>query len=498
MMKCLNCQTENDEQNITCRTCGLSLHSARANLYLDRAEVSINSGRSDEASASMVMADREMLTLSSEQRSQYLLTARAFYLQGLIYYNRGALDQARAELLLVVRNLEARTDGAALLVKAFNVLGNASYYQGQIDEALTHYQRSSEIAISVGDHIGASRALGNEASMCIGQQAIEEALAIYNRSLDHARLSNDPLALAQSYRVLGWMHANYGSLQLARDYIAQSLNLVERLEVLDIRCLILSEAGNIYTKCGDLERAEDCLRKAEVLIHGTGNRLVEEGVEVNMAELMRQKGAVPTWYDYATRAFRDSDSSLFLRSEASLQLAYYYIKHQDWVRTRRHLRWLSDALNQTKDATGYDKATVDHIRALLYSGLGEWQESDKCFTLALASDALSYYELATVWEEYATMLLLWAATEASAATRTAAEKAVAEAAALFRQLDVPQRVTYVYALLTTSPPAALATPIKDCLLTQLTVFGSRAHVSAPLRVSPLVFRQSLILQPQLA
>ncbi len=448
-MNCLECRADNPTRAPLCRQCGASLRPARANLYLDNTDASLDQGHYDEAREHLAHADTEMALLSPEQRDKYLLTARAFWLQGSIFYSRGEMAPAKEELNLARAALEGRQHGQLLLADTLNKLGNVCYHQGEMDAAIEYYQHSSVVGLQAGSYGVASKATNNLGNISVIRGRVDEAVAYYMQALEMAKLAANATHLAQTYRTLASLHSHYGPFSRALEYANHALALRERIDNVDARCLVTCEAAAVFIKYGELDRAERYLREAAQLVSGSGGKLSEQTVALYMAQLMRHKGDHQAWFNYAMQAY--NDASRLLKSDTALELALYYITQQDWTKARRHLRIL-------KELAGYEPSTEDmdtlnRAQALLYSALGEWDEAEGYFQLVLASPTYSRYDIAITWREYAEMLTRRAVADLALVEQ--ARAALVQAASLFRDLELPHQLAHVETMLTRLSIAAL-------------------------------------------
>lgn len=438
-MKCLECNTANHEGGTTCVSCGASLRPARALLYLERAEQELNEGKMSRARADIARFDIEMLTISPELRERYQLPARSFWVQSLVYYNKGQMNEAKRELQQAQISLEANPDGSPLLARILNRLGNINYYQGRIDEAVVIYQRSSELSAEAGDHTTAARTMFNLGSIYFDKQKYEQAIASYEHGLTEARVSNNPNVLVQANAMLASVYSQYGPFNRAVAQIEQALALLPQVEGVDARALMLKVAGEVYMRMGDLDRAVQYLQQAADTILEGGSKPSSELVGLAFAELMRQRGEVELWYSYIIMAQQAGSNNEVIQSEAALQLAHYYVSRNDAVRARRHLQHLETMLTTDLQITAEDIIYIRRAQALLHTVLGDWDTADKHFREAVAQNTFSKYDLAMVWRDYAAMLRRRGEFEQQPTWYAESEAAYAQAATLLEELGLPNR-----------------------------------------------------------
>lgn len=449
-MQCFVCQTENRESAITCVKCGASLRSARAQLYLDRAEADVNTGRFEQANKNMAKADSEMLMVSSEERERHRLTARAFWLQGNIYFFKGMMPEAKEEFQLAEQNMTA-ANGGPLLALVLNRLAHVSNYEGRFDDAIDYLRQSIAQATLANDHATAAKATANLGNVYSEQGKGKEAAELYAQALVHAEASGEPAARAPMYRLLADHYAAFGPFSQALEYADKGLALANQLDDLYIRALSLADAANIYMRYGDVDKAVYYLHDAYELTHRTGNKLATEAVMLNIAELMRFDEYTEhqqPWVEGALEDFSETLISTLSKGPYALQMAYYYIRQQDWG----HLNRLSYQLKQINTTTmmPIEILQMNAARAMIHAALGEWEQAAAQFALAANSDKLSPYERAVINEDYARMLLNRARVKHDPEVEAQVNTALKEAASLYREMGLPQRAGKIESLLSLS------------------------------------------------
>lgn len=449
-MNCLECQTSNKEAELACSGCGHSLRPTRANLYLERALLHASAGRYDLATAELNRADIEMVSFNPAQRSRYQLTARAFYVQGLIFYHQGQMEMARDVLAASVTELEGQPNSNALIAQALNMLGNISYYEDKLDEAMSQYQRSSDLAVVAGLGSTAIRAVSNLGLIHLSQGDVAAALSYYHQGLTLAEQEGDVNVLAGINRMIASLHSRYGPQDVAVEYINKAVALEPQLDNFQIRCLVIGEAGCVYARYGDLPTAEQYVREAYRLLRQASPKAAWYALVVGLAELIRQQGSPHAWFNEAYWEMISNDTDANQRDEAALHLAYYYVSQQDWERANRHLHLLRDRLRRADRLKPAEQAQLHHAAAVIQAALGQWAEATTNFETVLASTDLYPYTLAVAWQEYGTMLQAKAEATAEQSVKTAACAAWREAARRYHNLHSPHHEAAVWLRLETN------------------------------------------------
>lgn len=444
-MKCFNCGEPNQRDALTCVSCGASLRAPRAKLYLDEAEAAVNKGNYEVAAANLTRADQEILLLTRAQRQEYLFAARAFWLQGSIYYSKGEMEAARAELLLAQRDLESHSGGRAMFADVLNRLGNIDYLQGRIDEAIVFYERSSEMAMAAGAHVVAAKVLGNLSNIVLGKREVEQATIYLKASLEQAELGADVNAMASVYRNLASLHGQYGPIPLALEYAAKAVTIARESKDPSASCMVIADAARLYLRCGDIERAEAYLRETLDLAQSSANKVAKESITLRMAELMREKGNSEAWLAYIMSVLNSSMTGAIFKAEASLQLVEYYISRRDLSKAQRQLQQIRD--REGENLLEDDAAFLERAEAKLNAVAGDWEKAAALYQRVIDSNLFSRFELGTTWQDYGTMLLQRGVAESDPAIRAEGLHALKQAALLYRQVGLPNRLAEVEVLL---------------------------------------------------
>ncbi len=442
-MECLACHAVNADRVRSCTVCSASLIPARTQWELDRAEVEIKKGRFELAALHLAKADGSLLQLPASDNYRQFLSARAFWLQGLIYYYHAQTDAAAAEMAQAADLLEGYTGGEGLRAQALINLGNINYYKGHMEVAASYYDQATEMAVLAGAHTAAARAMNNRANIHSAHGQSVDALNLYHAALHQAELSGDATALAGCYRLLSATYQQIGPYSQALEFVNKALSLRGQIDDQAVVCQIINQAASLYLTYGDLEQAEQYLREAYDQARREGNKLLQWEIVNNLIELSRQKGDTERWFNYASRTFNNPSTTLG-KTSAALQLVRYYLSQSEAEQARIYVRWLKNnalaADRQLEDELMYNQAA-----ALLHTAEESWGVADSFFQRAIevAAEQDNPISEAEVCEEYAAMLRQQASSENSHTAASHAEATLRRAADLYRQLGIPSRLQAV-------------------------------------------------------
>lgn len=271
MLVCPQCQHTNDLGMTACANCAASLRAASAGWQLDQAEAATDQGHYALARKHLLTADREMVSLGVAEREEALLTARAYWLQGLINYRQGQLVAAQADLLLSRASIMRQGQGMEMLVRLLNLLGNIAAYQNKYREACDYYEASILVGEQARVKGYTATALNNLGSMYDELGEVAAATTTYTKALRQAESSGEPTPLLQAYRSLALLYANHGPFELALDYARQGIAISSQVNKPVSRSHMLADLSSVYLEAGQLDVAEVQLQAAYELIRNSNS-----------------------------------------------------------------------------------------------------------------------------------------------------------------------------------------------------------------------------------
>jgi len=223
-------------------------------------------------------------------------------------------------------------------------LGSAYYYEGRSPEALEVFQKTAELARAIGNKKGLSRALNNAAGVLGDLGRYEESLGYFYQCMDVARELGD----------------------VPMQYTA------------------LKNIGDLYVRLGDPDKAEEpleeSLRLGRQLKH---SEMVNDPAKVATEMSLLSLGEMELAREHYTVALDDFEQVRAIHPDNPLyemqMLEGMAEAHQKLGEPEKSIELLTQALPLAeKTASGHD--------ALIFSNLGESQESLGHFDDALASE----------------------------------------------------------------------------------------------------------------
>ncbi len=217
----------------------------------------------------------------------YILAAEALNILGIIEFETGAIPAARE---IYRRALAVGGSNLELRARIEQNLGILSNIQGDLPEALQHYQRSLDACRSVGDEHGCAIAYHNLGMISSDQQLWDDADRYFTSSAEIARRNGD-------VRLEGLCLLNHCEVHLARQHYdfakesaEEALAIFDRLDAQLDKADVYKVLGIVYRDTGRHALAESRLTAAIDLAMGTGSVLSQAEATRELARLYQAMG----------------------------------------------------------------------------------------------------------------------------------------------------------------------------------------------------------------
>jgi len=380
-------------------------------------------------------------------------------------YFRAEYDSARAMLLEAVHR--APTD-SALQARALTWIGLAAFRQGDYATAHTIGERALALKLRrrfTADLFRSYNALG---LLAWQEGRFHEAIRQFSRAADAARATHDSAAQATAFGNLGSVYMDVGAFREAREGLLAMQRVAHARGNARTEANATNNLGQLAIRVGDPGAAIELLGRARELYRTAGSPIGEENA----------LGQLGTAYDALgdpQRAFAYLDSALALAQrhglpkEASEDLQLTAELYEEAGDHQRALEFLARAarLADSLDARG-TQATIARDAARSQAALGRLDLARERATAA----ARLHGEAGARYDRLLDLLLL-AEVEQRARDRAAAQRAIADAQAIARELDAPiARVQVALGV------ARVADAARDPVATLRALDDSRAALSA--------------------
>lgn len=192
---------------------------------------------------------------------------RSDFFYGRVYSALRKYEQAReylgkAEIIFssIASDLLANSWTKDWLAAAPNSLGGMEVYRGNLNEALTHFQRSVEIALQHG--IAPYREYHNISMVYMRMKQPKKALEFMQNALAQSKQTRDTMALIGSYNVLGMIYKEDEKSDSALFYFDKSQNLAERYGVYNEAANAILNKATVFENQGQYRLALSLLQRS--------------------------------------------------------------------------------------------------------------------------------------------------------------------------------------------------------------------------------------------
>ncbi len=157
-------------------------------------------------------------------------------------------------------------------------------HQGEIEQAVTLYQQSLEIWEQIGDIQGKATTLHQLGIFYAERGEIEQAITLFHQSLELKEKIGHILGKTATLHCLGNIYANLGEMKKAITFYQQSLALQEQIDNDQGKAATLHELGILYADWGKIEQAIILYRQSletwEKIgdVHGKASTLHQLGI----------------------------------------------------------------------------------------------------------------------------------------------------------------------------------------------------------------------------
>ena len=126
---------------------------------------------------------------------------------------------------------------------------------GEIDQAIALYQHSLELNEKIGDVQGKAATLHQLAGLYANQGEIDQAIALYQQSLEITEKTGNVQYKAATLHQLARIYANQGEIDQAITLYQQSLELKEKIGDVQGKAATLHQLARIYADQGEIDQA---------------------------------------------------------------------------------------------------------------------------------------------------------------------------------------------------------------------------------------------------
>ncbi|HEX6964488.1 MAG TPA: tetratricopeptide repeat protein, partial [Gemmatimonadaceae bacterium] len=242
----------------------------------------------------------------------HMLAAEALNALAGFEFDSGAIAEAREKFYRALEIGGSSLELRALVEQNLGILANI---QGDLEAALTHYQRSLEASRSTGDERMCAIAYHNLGMISTDRQLWDDAAGYFDQSLAIAGHIGDVRLQGLCLLNQSEIHVARQRYDLALQSAESSLRIFDQLDARPDKADAYKVLGTVYRETGRFALAESRLRSAIELAISTGSVLSEAESSRELAKLYQLMGRNQEALALLTAAHR-----LFGRLDARVDL----------------------------------------------------------------------------------------------------------------------------------------------------------------------------------
>lgn len=201
--------------------------------------------------------------------------------------------------LTIVREVKANRE---IQVRSHRLIGAASSYMGNYDEALIHFNKSLQLGKMLNDHAAIAATLEGIAHIKRLQGKYQEGLATFREALTlYEKIKSRP-GIAGCYNGIGQLYQLKGDYDSALNYHFKSLKIFERLNERSKIIQVVNSIGIVYIRLGDYEKAIMYIRRCLDMPESSANKRLQIALLSNLGSVYQ----ILEHYDSARLCFNDA------------------------------------------------------------------------------------------------------------------------------------------------------------------------------------------------
>jgi len=208
---------------------------------------------------------------------------------GEAYYSQGEVAKANENLEQALGLANDDDNLASLNATALHELGIIQLNQGRFQDAIALFQQSLNIARHIGDVQAEAATLNGLASIHIQQGKIEQAIALFQQSLKLQQRIGNVQGEAATLSNLAGTYVYKGEIEQAITLFEQSLKFHQRLGNVQAEAATLHQLAYIHAHQGDIETAITLYQQSLNLTRFIGDVQGEAATLNNLADIYAQR-----------------------------------------------------------------------------------------------------------------------------------------------------------------------------------------------------------------
>ena len=203
---------------------------------------------------------------------------------------RSALDY-HSQALVLANSVEVPSESIWLSTAvSLNSMGNIYLALEQYDMALEKFEQSLDIEVQAKNKLGLAINHHNIGYAKEGKGLLDEALKNYAKSLSYNNEINSDVGRAICYNSIGCVYIKQKKYDEAHDLISQALEKANSAGDQYYVSTVLVSMGWVETELGNIQKAEQHLKKAILIATDYKLKSVEVNAHERLHQLYRKKG----------------------------------------------------------------------------------------------------------------------------------------------------------------------------------------------------------------
>jgi len=213
---------------------------------------------------------------------------------GQAYSSQGEFAKAREHLEQAIELASDNENLVSLHATALYELGIIPLNQGRFQDAIALFQQSLELQRRLGDVQAEAATLNSLANIHIQQGKIEKAIALFQQSLELQQRIGNVQGEAATLNSLACIHTQHGEIEKAIALFQQSLELQRRLGDVQAEAATLSNLAGTYVYKGEIEQAITLFQQSLKFQQRLGNVQGEAATLHQLAYIHAHQGDIET------------------------------------------------------------------------------------------------------------------------------------------------------------------------------------------------------------
>ncbi|KOP23588.1 hypothetical protein AMR41_25835 [Hapalosiphon sp. MRB220] len=254
--------------------------------------------------------------------------------------------------------------------RILGVIARAETVLGLVEEAKNHYQQALKLCPEA-ELQGKAAILHNMAGLFAQQGEINQALALYEQSLQITDSINDMVGKAAILHSMAGLFAQQGEINQALALYEQSLQLTESINDVRTKATTLHSMAYLFAQQGEIQRALALYKQSLQIIDSINNVGGKAAILQSMAELFAQQGEINQALALYEQSLQITDSINDVRTKATTlhSMAYLFAQQGEIHRALALYKQALQIRERINDVGG--KATTLHNMAGLFAQQGE-------------------------------------------------------------------------------------------------------------------------------